>query len=232
MASIAQRNHKLKKGPPEITTSTLRQKVETRSGPWMPPPPIAGVLQASPPRSKGQLLGSPLPTKICCRGPPPSCGEQITSQGRGFEHPRRGQIMASSSEVANSRVVELEKIAPFRQQPAPDGDLINFSSPSSTSMARQREEEDADRPHPTAELDEPGSCRSRERSSASPLSLASKAGREKGRSKIHQDLAFLLLAAAAGQEKDLILASTAPADIHRRFIEDGGSAPPSAVLQP
>jgi hypothetical protein len=129
-------------------------------------------------------------------------------------------------------VVELEKIAPFRQQPAPDGDRLNFSSPPSTSMARQREEEDADRPHPIAELDEPGSCRSRERSSASPLSLATKAGREKGRSKKHLEFFFLLLAAATGREKDLILASTAPTQIHRRFIEEGGSAPPSAVIQP
>jgi hypothetical protein len=115
-------------------------------------------------------------------------------------------------------VIELEEVAPLRQQLAPDGGRRNLSAPPNTSMARQRKGKDADRPHPEAKLDTPGSRRSKEGSSASPLSLATKAGQERGHIQIHQESFFLLLAASAGQENDLFLASKTPAKINRQFI--------------
>jgi hypothetical protein len=58
-----------------FTKNTLELKDIMQSRPWASPPPLTGVLEASPPRSKGLLLGSPLPAQIHSHGPPPSHGE-------------------------------------------------------------------------------------------------------------------------------------------------------------
>jgi hypothetical protein len=42
-----------------FTQSTLEQKKNKQYSSWAPPPLLAGLLQASPPRNKGMLLGAP-----------------------------------------------------------------------------------------------------------------------------------------------------------------------------
>lgn len=48
----------------------------------------------------------------------------------------------------------------------------------------------------------------------------------------HQEIAVLLLAAAAGQENSYFMAPNQPAEIRRHFIGEDGSAPPPALLRP
>jgi hypothetical protein len=47
----------------QIIKITLEQKMNKQSSPWVSPPKINGVLQASPLRNESKLLESPLPTK-------------------------------------------------------------------------------------------------------------------------------------------------------------------------
>jgi hypothetical protein len=85
-----------------FTKSTLEQKYILQCGPWAPPPPLAGVLQVSPPRNEDLLLGSPLSVKTRSHGPPLHHGEQITLWHNGFEHPRRSRCRASDPKVEES----------------------------------------------------------------------------------------------------------------------------------
>jgi hypothetical protein len=79
LASLALENLELEERPSDITESTLKLVDLKQSSPLAPPPLLIGVLQASPLRNNGQLLGSPLPTLICRRGTLPGHGEHITS---------------------------------------------------------------------------------------------------------------------------------------------------------
>jgi hypothetical protein len=114
LASLVLRNLEFEDRVFIFTQNTLELEDKMQSRPWASPPPIAGVLKASPPRSKGLLLGSPLPAWIRSRGPPPSHEEQVTSWLRGFEHPRLDRCRASVVEVEISppcrhRIVEASR---------------------------------------------------------------------------------------------------------------------------
>jgi hypothetical protein len=89
LASLVLENLEFEERPFDFTKNTLELMDLMQSSPSVPPPLLAGVLQALPPRNRGRLLGSPLPALICRRGPLPGHGERITSWPGSFEHPRR-----------------------------------------------------------------------------------------------------------------------------------------------
>jgi hypothetical protein len=82
-----------------FTQTTLEPKKIKQSSPRVSPPPLAGVLQAMPPRNRSLLLGSSFPAMICNNGPPSTRGECNTSRIGGFEHPLLDRIRASSQVV-------------------------------------------------------------------------------------------------------------------------------------
>jgi hypothetical protein len=53
---------KFEERPSKIARNTLRQKNKKQSGPWAPPPPVAGDLKTLPPRCAAKLLDSRLST--------------------------------------------------------------------------------------------------------------------------------------------------------------------------
>jgi hypothetical protein len=107
LASLALENLEIEERPSEITKSTLEVADLKQTSPGAPPPLLTGVLQASPPRNRDQLLGSPLPALICRRGPLPGHGERITSWPESIEHPRRRR---------QASVMEVEKTPSYRRR--------------------------------------------------------------------------------------------------------------------
>jgi hypothetical protein len=61
LASLALANLVFGEKTLDFTKSTLELKDLKPSSPQVPPPPLVSVLQTSPPRNRGQLLGIPLP---------------------------------------------------------------------------------------------------------------------------------------------------------------------------
>jgi hypothetical protein len=59
--TLALKNQKFEDKICHITKNTLKLRKGTQLGPWVPPPPNAGVLNALPPRNRAQSLEHSFP---------------------------------------------------------------------------------------------------------------------------------------------------------------------------
>jgi hypothetical protein len=82
----------------KFTKHTPEEKLKKQSGPGAPPPPLAGILEASPPRNGEKPLELFLPARTHLCWLPPSRRERITWQRGGVEL-QQGQGETSVTEV-------------------------------------------------------------------------------------------------------------------------------------
>jgi hypothetical protein len=82
----------------KITKHTPEQNLKKQSGPGASPSPLAGILEASPPRNGEKPLELFLPARIHLCWLPPSRWERITWQRGGVEL-QQGQGEASVTKV-------------------------------------------------------------------------------------------------------------------------------------
>jgi hypothetical protein len=101
--SLAQKNQKLEDKACHLTDNTLGQNMKTQSGPWVAPPRFAGVLQASPPKNRAQMLEHPSPAKIRRCWTPCSHRGRTTWWQQRAELQQEGSCRASKEEVDDSR---------------------------------------------------------------------------------------------------------------------------------
>jgi hypothetical protein len=98
LSSLALNNQLFEEETLQFTQSTLARNVEKQSSAFVPLPPHAGELEASPPSSESCMLESPTPARGSSFWQPPGARGRTTWVPKGVEHQQIDR-RASKTEV-------------------------------------------------------------------------------------------------------------------------------------